>query len=430
MARIWSEEAKLERWLRVELAALEGWAEIGVVPGEALRAIRSDVRVPRPERVAEIERQTNHDVAAFVDAVQESLGPEGRWVHYGLTSSDVVDTALSLAIQDAGALVVLGLERALVAVRTRAEEHRLTLCMGRTHGVHAEPTTFGLKLAGWAFALDRDRRRVERALAGLRVGKLSGAVGQYAAVDPRVEQLACERLELEPAPVSTQIIQRDRHAEVLTALALVASSLDRFATEIRHLARTEVREVEEPFGRGQKGSSAMPHKRNPITAERICGLARVVRANALVGLENVALWHERDISHSSAERVVLPDSFLAVDYMLDRFTWLVEGLVVRGERMRANVEASHGVYFSQRLLLALVEAGVARDDAYRLVQRAALRAWDEGIDFRELARGDAEVAGQVDLDAVFDDGAYTRHVDTVFERLRELDVAAGAGTRA
>ena len=274
--------------------------------------------------------------------------------------------------------------------------------MGRTHGVHAEPTTFGLKLAGWAFALDRDRERLVHAIEGLRVGKLSGAVGTYAAAEPEVERVACERLGLEPAPSSTQILQRDRHAELLSALALLASSLDRFATEIRHLARTEVREVEEPFGRGQKGSSAMPHKRNPITAERICGIARVVRANALVGLENVALWHERDISHSSAERIVLPDSFLAVDYMLDRFAWLVEGLVVREERMRENVASSHGLYFSQRLLLALVESGLTRDDAYRLVQRNAMRAWDEQIDFRSLVDADPEIAGRVDLDAVFD----------------------------
>ena len=292
--------------------------------------------------------------------------------------------------------------------------------MGRTHGVHAEPTTFGLKLAGWAFALERDRERLVHAIEGLRVGKLSGAVGTYAAAEPEVERVACERLGLEPAPSSTQVLQRDRHAELLSALALLASSLDRFATEIRHLARTEVREVEEPFGRGQKGSSAMPHKRNPITAERICGIARVVRANSLVGLENVALWHERDISHSSAERIVLPDSFLAVDYMLDRFTWLVEGLVVREERMRENVASSFGLYFSQRLLLALVESGLTRDDAYRLVQRNAMRAWDEQIDFRSLVDADPEIAGRVDLDAVFDQGAYTAHVDVVFDRLRAL----------
>ena len=386
MSHIWSDGEKLRRWLDVELAALEGWAEVGTVSREDVAAIRERVVLPTPERVAEIERETNHDVAAFVDAASEGLGEEGRWFHYGLTSSDVLDTALSLAVQDAGALVLEGVDRAFGAVVARAEEHRETICMGRTHGVHAEPTTFGLKLAGWAFALDRDRERLVHAIEGLRVGKLSGAVGTYAAAEPEVERVACERLGLEPAPSSTQVLQRDRHAELLSALALLASSLDRFATEIRHLARTEVREVEEPFGRGQKGSSAMPHKRNPITAERICGIARVVRANSLVGLENVALWHERDISHSSAERIVLPDSFLAVDYMLDRFTWLVEGLVVREERMRENVASSFGLYFSQRLLLALVESGLTRDDAYRLVQRNAMRAWDEQIDFRSTRR--------------------------------------------
>jgi adenylosuccinate lyase len=373
--------------------------------------------------VAELERRTNHDVAAFVDAVAETLGGDGRWFHFGLTSSDVLDTALSLTVQEAGALALQGLDRAFRAVVRRAEEHRETLCMGRTHGVHAEPTTFGLKLAGWAFGLDRDRTRLERALSGMRVGKLSGAVGQYAAIDPEVERIACERLGLDPAPSSTQILQRDRHAELLATLGIVASSLDRFATEIRHLARTEVREVEEPFARGQKGSSAMPHKRNPITAERICGLARIVRANALVGLENVALWHERDISHSSAERIVLPDSFLAIDYMLDRFAWLVEGLVVRPERMLANVEAGNGLFFSQRLLSALVESGMSRDDAYRSVQRHAMRAWDEGLDLRELVRADADLAGRVALDLVFALDAYVAHVDTVFERLEALVAA-------
>jgi adenylosuccinate lyase len=429
MTRIWSEEAKLQRWLDVELAALEGWAATGAVPPEAVARIRERAGVPSPEHVAEIERRTNHDVAAFVDAVSEGLGAEGRWFHYGLTSSDVLDTALSLAVQEAGAHLLEGVDRAFRAVVARAEEHRETLCMGRTHGVHAEPTTFGLKLAGWAFALDRDRDRLVQAVEGLRVGKLSGAVGTYSATDPDVERLACERLGLEPAPTSTQVLQRDRHAELLSALALVASSLDRFATELRHLARTEVREVEEPFARGQKGSSAMPHKRNPITAERICGLARVVRGNAVVGLENVALWHERDISHSSAERVVLPDSFLAVDYMLDRFAWLVEGLVVRPERMRENLEASHGLYFSQRLLLALVESGLQRDDAYRLVQRSAMRAWDENLEFRLLVDADTEIAGRVDLDAVFDVSAFTRHADAIFERLRALYAAREEGLR-
>uniref|UniRef100_UPI0039831087 adenylosuccinate lyase n=2 Tax=Gaiella sp. TaxID=2663207 RepID=UPI0039831087 len=430
MTLIWSDGAKLRRWLDVELAALDGWAEVGVVPPDAVATIRERAVTPTPERVAEIERETNHDVAAFVDAVSEGLGEDGRWFHYGLTSSDVLDTALSLAVQEAGAVVLEGIDRAFGAVVFRAEEHRETLCMGRTHGVHAEPTTFGLKLAGWAFALERDRDRLVHAIEGLRVGKLSGAVGTYAAAEPAVEGVACARLGLEPAPSSTQILQRDRHAELLSALALLASSLDRFATEIRHLARTEVREVEEPFGRGQKGSSAMPQKRNPITAERICGIARIVRANAIVGLENVALWHERDISHSSAERVVIPDSFLAVDYMLDRFTWLVEGLVVREVRMLENLASSHGLYFSQRLLLALVESGLSRDEAYRLVQRNAMRAWDEGLGFRGLVDADMEIAGRVDLGEVFDPGAYTAHVDVVFGRLRALVSARGEATRA
>jgi adenylosuccinate lyase len=420
MAKIWSDEGKLRAWLDVELAATAAWAELGTVPGDAAAALLGHARPPSPERVAEIEATLHHDTAAFVDAVAEQLGEEGRWFHYGLTSSDVVDTALALQIRDAGALVLDGIDRALASVVARAEQHRATLQMGRTHGVHAEPTTFGLKLAGWAFELDRNRQRLARALEGMRVGKLSGAVGTYAATDPELERIACERLGLEPAPTSTQILQRDRHAELLTALAIVASSLDKFALEIRHLARTEVAEVQEPFGRGQKGSSAMPHKRNPVVAERICGLARVVRGAAVVGLENVALWHERDISHSSAERVVIPDAFLAVDYMLDRFAWLIEGLVVREERMRRNLEASHYLFFSQRVLLALVESGLARDDAYRLVQRNAMRAWDEELDFRELVRGDDEIASRIDLDSVFDLSAYTRHVDTVFNRLTSI----------
>jgi adenylosuccinate lyase len=372
--------------------------------------------VPTPERVAELERATNHDVAAFVDAVSADLGPDGRWFHFGLTSSDVLDTALSLTIQRAGSLIRDGIDHVSTAVLARAEEHRDTVTIGRTHGVHAEPTTFGLKLLGWVFQLERDRARIDHALAGTRVGKLSGAVGTYATTTPEVERLACEALGLEPAPTSTQILQRDRHAELLSALGIVASSLDRFALEIRHLARTEVREVEEPFSEGQKGSSAMPHKRNPIVAERICGLARLVRGYAHVGLENVALWHERDISHSSAERVVFPDAFLAVDYMLDRFGWLMEGLVVRPERMRANLEATGGLFFSQRLLLALVESGLERDEAYRMVQRHAMRAWDEGLDFRGLVRSDPQIASRLDLGDVFDLGAYTKHVDAVFGR--------------
>jgi adenylosuccinate lyase len=420
MAQVWSDERRLAAWLEVELAALDAWAELGVVPREEARAVREQAQPPAPERVAELEQRTGHDLAAFVDAVQADLGEEGRWLHYGLTSSDVVDTGLALQLRDAGALLLEGLEGALAAVVRRAEEHRTTLCIGRTHGVHAEPTTFGLKLAGWAMELGRGRERLGRALEGARVGKLSGAVGTYAATDPELERIACERLGLEPAPSSTQILQRDRHAELLAALAVVASSLDKFALEIRHLARTEVAEVQEPFGKGQKGSSAMPHKRNPVVAERICGLARVVRGAAVVGLENVALWHERDISHSSAERVVVPDAFLAVDYMLDRFTWLIEGLVVREQRMQRNLEASFYLFFSQRVLLALVESGLSRDDAYRAVQRNAMRAWDEELDFRELVRSDDEIARRIDLDAVFDLSAYTAHVDTVFSRLQSL----------
>jgi adenylosuccinate lyase len=420
MARIWSEESKLERWLEVELAALEGWAEVGTIPGEDVAAIRETAVPPTPERVAEIERVTDHDTAAFVDAVAEQLGPEGRWLHYGLTSSDVVDTALALQIQAAGRLILDGIDRALAAVVARAEEHRHTVCIGRSHGVHAEPTTFGWKLAGWAFELDRDRDRVWRALETNRVGQLSGTVGTYAQVEPEVERIACERLGLEPDPLSTQVIARDRHAELLGALALCATSIERFATEIRHLARTEVREVEEPFGKGMKGSSAMPHKRNPKVAERLCGLARVVRAAAVVGLENVPLWHERDISQSSAERVVVPDAFLALDYMLDRFAWIVEGLVVDALRMRRNLDASHGLVFSHRLLLALVEAGLPRGEAYRLVQAHAMTAWEEERDFRALVAADPAIAERVDLDAVFDLDATVRHVDTVFDRLRTL----------
>jgi adenylosuccinate lyase len=423
MAEVWSDESRLARWLEVELAALDAWAQLGHVPVDAARAVREQATAPTPDRLAERERLTGHDLAAFVDLVAEPLGPEGRWLHYGLTSSDVVDTGLALQVQAAGTPLLENLERAFAAVVERAEEHRSTLMIGRTHGMHAEPTTFGLKLAGWAFELARARTRLERALEGLRVGKLSGAVGTYSAADPEVERIACERLGLEAAPVSTQILQRDRHAELLSTLALTAASLEKFALEIRHLARTEVGEVAEPFGRGQKGSSAMPHKRNPIVAERICGLARVVRAAATVGLENVALWHERDISHSSAERIVLPDAFLALDYMLERFAWLMEGLVVNVERMRRNLDAGHRLFFSQRVLLALVEAGLERDAAYRIVQTHALAASEREADFEQLVRADETVAARLGpdgLERAFDLDAYIRHVDTVFDRLHDL----------
>ena len=419
MQRIWSDESRLARWLEVELAALDGWAEVGAVPRESAETIRQRAVPPSPERVAEIEEVTQHDVAAFVDAVAGDLGADGRWLHYGLTSSDVLDTALALQVREAGQLILEGIEHALEAVARRAEEHRDTVMVGRTHGVHAEPITFGAKLAGWAFEIDRDRERVARALEGMRVGKLAGAVGTYAGGDPEVERIACERLGLVPESAATQVVPRDRHAELLSTLALCASSLERFATEVRHLARTELGEVQEPFGRGQKGSSAMPHKRNPVVAERICGLARIVRAAGLVGFENISLWHERDISHSSAERVVLPDAFLALDYMLERFAWLVEGLIVDAELMRSNLEASHGLVFSQRVLTALVGGGLARDEAYRLVQRHAMRAWEKGLGFRELVESDPEIAPRLDP-SVFDLADALKHVDVLFERLATL----------
>src|SRR5262245_46604330 len=420
MTRVWSDERKLERMLEVELAALDGWAALGVVPADAVARIRDGARAPSADEVARRERETGHDVAAFVDAVAATLGEEGRWLHYGLTSSDVLDTALSLAVQEAGSLVLEGLERSFEAVAARAEEHRETICMGRTHGVHAEPTTFGLKLAGWAFALDRDRERVARAVDGLRAGKLSGAVGQYAAVDPEVERIACERRGLEPAPSSTQILQRDRHAELLSTLALVASSLERFATELRHLARTEVREVEEPFAAGQKGSSAMPHKRNPVGSEQVTGLARVVRGNAFVALENVALWHERDISHSSAERVIVPDSFLALDHRLGRFPGFAAGLTVNADRMRRNLEAGQGLVFSGQLLLDLAAKGLAREEAYAIVQGHAMEAWRTEGDFKQRILHDPRVGAllsRAEIEDVFRLARYLGHVGALFARV-------------
>jgi adenylosuccinate lyase len=422
MAAVWSDEHRLACWLEVELAVVDAWAELGVVQRGAAGEIRRRASVPTPARVAELEVRTQHDVAAFVDAVAEPLGALGRFVHYGLTSSDVTDTALSLQLRSAGRLIGDGLDAALHAVVERAEEHRDTMMIGRTHGVHAEPITFGLKLAGWAFELDRARARLAAALERARVGKLSGAVGTYATTSPELERLVCEQLGLEPAYGSTQVIARDRLADVLTALALAGGALERFATEVRHLARTEVGEVQEPFGRGQKGSSAMPHKRNPVVSERICGLARVVRADASVALENTALWHERDISHSSAERVVVPDAFLALDTMLDRFTWLVRGLVVRADAMRRNLELSRGLYFSQRLLLALVDSGLVRDEAYRLVQELAARAWEEQRDLQQLSAADERVTSLLGerLPDVFDLRAFARHVDAVFAELADL----------
>ena len=377
MGAVWSDERKFQRWLDVEIAAMEAWADAGVVPPQAVESVRARARVD-VARILEIEQRTHHDVLAFTESVAEQVGEDARWFHYGLTSSDVVDTALALQLRDAGELLVAGLDAAERALLVRAEEFRRTPMIGRTHGVHAEPTTFGLVLLGFAVELRRQRRRLADAFDGVAVGKLSGAVGTYANSDPRIEAFALERLGLEAEEVATQVIPRDRHARLLSALAEAGSSLDRFATELRHLQRTEVREASEPFAAGQKGSSAMPHKRNPIVCERISGLARVLRGNAQVGFENVVLWHERDISHSSAERVVLPDSTIALDYMLDKTAWLAEGLTADPGRMLANLHASHGLVFSGRALLAMVEAGATRERAYEITQRNALRAWDAG----------------------------------------------------
>ncbi len=413
---VWTQQRRMETWLQVELAAVNAWAAEGVVPKEAADACheRASFTV---EAVEERERTTGHDVAAFVDVVSESIGEEGRWLHYGLTSSDVLDTALALQLAAAGAIVLAGARAYRDALVERAREFAETLCVGRTHGVHAEPTTFGLRLAGFAFEADRNLSRLTGAFEQLAVGKLSGAVGTYASVPPSVEERVMMALGLSREDVSTQVVPRDRHAVLLARIAIAGAGLERFAQEIRHLQRTEVREVEEPFGAGQKGSSAMPHKRNPILSERICGLARVLRGYSQVGMENIALWHERDISHSGAERVVLPDSTIALDYMQHLATRLVEGVTVHADRMRENVELTHGALFSQRALTALVESGMKRDDAYRLVQESAQRAWDEGTSFRELI---AKSAPDLDLDSVFDYDAYLKHVPEVLARLDRL----------
>jgi adenylosuccinate lyase len=413
---VWTQQRRMETWLQVELAATDAWAAEGVVPEEAARACRERASFT-VEAVEERERTTGHDVAAFVDVISTSVGEEGRWLHYGLTSSDVLDTALALQLRDAGEIIVRGAKAYRDALVSRAREFAETLCVGRTHGVHAEPTTFGLRLASFAFEADRNLQRLTDAFEQIAVGKLSGAVGTYASVPPAVEARVMEALGLAREDVSTQVVPRDRHAVVLARIAIAGSGLERFATEIRNLQRTEVREVEEPFGAGQKGSSAMPHKRNPILAERLCGLARVLRGYSQVGLENIALWHERDISHSGAERVVIPDATIALDYMQHIATRIVEGMTVHTDRMRANIELTHGALFSQRALTALIESGMSRDDAYRLVQESAQRAWDEGTNFRELI---AATAPDLDLDAVFDYSAYLEHVPEVMARLDTL----------
>ncbi len=414
---VWTQQRRMETWLKVELAATNAWAAEGVVPEEAAKAFRENASFS-VEAVEERERTTGHDVAAFVDVVSSSIGDEGRWLHYGLTSSDVLDTALALQLVDAGEIVVRGARTYRDALVARAKEFAEALCVGRTHGVHAEPTTFGLRLAGFAFEADRNLQRLTDAFEQVAVGKLSGAVGTYASIPPTVEARVMETLGLTAEDISTQVVPRDRHAVVLARIAIAGAGLERFGQEIRNLQRTEVREVEEPFGSGQKGSSAMPHKRNPILAERICGLARVLRGYSQVGIENVALWHERDISHSGAERVVLPDATIALDYMQHLATRIVEGMKVHTDRMRENIELTHGALFSQRALTALVESGMTRDDAYRVVQENAQRAWDEGKDFRELI---GAAAPQLDLDAVFDYDAYLKHVPEVIARLDRLE---------
>ena len=425
MAAVWSDEARLRHWLRIEVLACEAWARLGRIPEEDIHAIRTRAAFSL-DRVAELERVTNHDVAAFVQNVAESVGPEGRWIHFGMTSSDLLDTALALQLREAADLLLARLQRLLAVVRARALEHRSTVMMGRTHGVHAEPITFGHKLALWTFELDRDRERLRRAREVISVGKISGVVGTYAKVDPRVEEYVCAELGLRPAEASSQILQRDRHAEYVSALAIAAASLETFATEIRHLARTEVREVEEPFAAGQKGSSAMPHKRNPIVSERVCGLSRVIRGNLVAALEDVPLWHERDISHSSAERVILPDSTILLHYMLHLFTGVVEGLRVFPARMLENLEAGGGLAFSQGVLLALVSKGLSREDAYRVVQGAASAAWDEGADFRELLLVQPEVRERLspaEFQALFDPASSVGNLDAVFDRLEKLEIA-------
>ncbi len=418
MTRIWSDEHKYEAWLRVEIAACEAWAERGEIPQGAIEKIRR-ARFDTG-RIVEYEAEMHHDFNAFLRSVSDSLGDESRFVHLGLTSYDAEDTALGLRLVEASEVLERDAEALLDVIERRAVEFKDTLCMGRSHGVHAEPMTFGLKLAGWVAEMRRDATRLAEAKADVAVGKISGPVGTHASVPPTVEESTCAKLGLGVDPVSTQIVSRDRHARFVATLAVIAASLDRFATELRHLQRTEVLETEEPFGEGQTGSSAMPHKRNPEKLERICGLARLLRGHSTVAYENVALWHERDISHSSAERVILPDACIVLDYMLDLFTTLMRGLTVYPERMRENMELSYGLPFSQRVLLALIDKGMKRQDAYKIVQRNAMVCWKERRPFREGLEGDAEVTKRVtpsEFDGLFDYAYYTRYVDDSFRRL-------------
>ena len=419
MGRVWTDQRRYDFWLLVESAAADAMATHGVIPADAARDIREKGSVSA-SRIEEIEEVTRHDLIAFTTAVAEKVGPAARWLHFGLTSSDVLDTALALQLREACSILLTDLDALADAVRDRAEEHRHTPIIGRTHGVHAEPMTFGLKLALWFDEIRRDRDRLERARDIVSVGKISGVVGTYAHLDPAIERAVCERLDLRPARVASQIIQRDRHAELVSALAITGASLEKFAVEVRGLQRTEIGEVEEPFAKGQKGSSAMPHKRNPIGCEQITGLARLLRANAMAALDNVALWHERDISHSSVERVILPDSFCALDHMVRRFTRIVRDLVVYPERMLENLERSRGIVFSGTVLLELTRKGITREEAYRWVQRNAMRSHDEQTDFKTLLLDDANVTGVLsreEIEQVFDLSVQLRHVDEIFGRV-------------
>jgi adenylosuccinate lyase len=419
MGAIWSEERRYAAWLEVELAATDALAATGVVPAADARTLRERAAFDIA-RIEEIEQTTQHDVIAFTTAVAEKAGESARWLHFGLTSSDVLDTALALQMRAACDLILKDVDALIDAIATRANEHRKTPMIGRTHGVHAEPMTFGLKLALWYAEMQRNRLRVERARTTIAVGKISGAVGTFAHLDPSIEADVCRRLGLAPAPVSSQVIQRDRHAELLTTLAIVAASLEKFALEIRGLQKTEIGEVEEPFGKGQKGSSAMPHKRNPIGCEQIVGLARLIRGNAMAALENVALWHERDISHSSVERVILPDSFIALDHMLRRFTRIVAGMVVYPDRMRENLGRSRGVVFSGSVLLELARRGISREQAYEWTQRNAMRSFHEKTEFKTLLEADPDITRVLPrevLDDAFSLDVQLQHVDTIFKRV-------------
>ncbi len=419
MGAIWTEENKYKAWLEVELLACEAWSKLGVIPTDDVKKLRERASFD-VERIYEIEQETKHDVVAFTRAVSETLGPERKWVHYGLTSTDVVDTALSYLLKQANNILRKDLDNVVDILRTKAIEHKHTVMMGRTHGVHAEPTTFGLKLALWYEEMKRNLDRFKQAAKGIEVGKISGAVGTYANIDPFVEQYVCEQLGLEAAPVSTQTLQRDRHAAYLSTLALIATSIEKFATEIRHLQRTEVREVEEYFSSGQTGSSAMPHKRNPIASENLSGMARVIRGYMVTAYENVALWHERDISHSSTERIILPDATIALNYMLNRFANLIKNLTVFPERMKQNIDQTHGVIFSQRVLLALVEKGLSREEAYGIVQPLAMQAWETGVHFKELLAENETVQQlltEAEVDECFDVTYHLKNVDVIFEKI-------------